>query len=71
MILSAPSPISSARSAESSADCTIASCMTLRADFGAADLAFSSIRWVSKLAVERAPVDADAHGLAVAASPSR
>ena len=40
-------PISSARAADSSADCTIASRVISRASFGAFDLAFSSIRCVS------------------------
>ena len=44
---SRPSPISSARSAESSADCTIASRVTARASIGLGERAFSSIRCVS------------------------
>ena len=40
-------PISSARAADNSADCTIASCITARASRGLADLAFSSISRVS------------------------
>jgi hypothetical protein len=40
-------PISSARFADNSADCTIASRVTARASRGAAELAFSSISLVS------------------------
>ena len=47
MIRSGASPSSSARAADSSADCTIASCITARASFGAAERAFSSISRVS------------------------
>ncbi len=39
-------PISTARSAERRADCTIASRITARASRGFAELAFSSIMWV-------------------------
>ena len=40
-------PSSTARSAEDSADCTIASRITARASIGRGSRAFSSIRWVS------------------------
>ena len=47
MILSLPSPSSTARSAESRPDCTIASCITSRTSSGSGALAFLSIRSVS------------------------
>ena len=47
MIFSRGSPISSARCADSSADCTIASRVTARASIGFGDLMFSSISVVS------------------------
>ena len=40
-------PISSARAADSIADCTMASCMTARASSGSGDFEFSSISSVS------------------------
>ena len=47
MILSRESPSSSARSADNSADCTIASRVTARASSGSGDFTFSSISRVS------------------------
>jgi hypothetical protein len=47
MIFSRDSPISSARCADSSADCTMASRVTARASSGFGDLTFSSISVVS------------------------
>ena len=47
MIFERGRPISSARLAESSADCTIASRVTARASVGLGEREFSSIRWVS------------------------
>ena len=48
-----------------SAERTIASRITARASIGRASLAFSSIRCGQQFLVERAPVGADAHRLAV------
>ena len=65
MIRSWPRPVSSASSAERSADWIIASIITSRASRGSASAAFASISSVSSCLVERAPVDADAHRLVV------
>ena len=56
-------PISSARAADSSADCTIASCMTARASRGAFGLGVLVHQLGQQFLVERAPVGADAHRL--------
>ena len=58
-------PSSSARAAESSADCTIASCITARASSGVGRLRVLVHQARQQLLVERAPVDADAHRLVV------
>ena len=58
-------PISSARAAESSADCTIASRITARASAGCGELGVLVHQVGEQLLVERAPVGADAHRLAV------
>ncbi len=59
------SPISSARCAESSADCTIASRVTARASSGVRPLGVLVHQMGEQLLVERAPIGADAHRLAV------
>ena len=59
------SPISSARSAESSADCTIASRVTSRASRGCGRARVLVHQAGQQLLVERAPIGADAHRLAV------
>ena len=58
-------PISSARAAESSADCTIASRVTARASIGFARLGVLVHQVREQLLIERAPVGADAHRLVV------
>ena len=62
---SRPRPISSARSAESSADCTIASRVTARASSGARRIGVLVHQPGQQLLVERAPIGADPHRLAV------
>ena len=59
------SPISSARSAESSADCTIASRVTARASMRSGRTRILVHQMRQQFLVERAPVGADAHRLAV------
>ena len=59
-------PISSARAAERSAERTIASRVTARASSGAALLRVLVHELGQKLLIERSPVGADAHRLAVA-----
>ena len=58
-------PISSARSADSSADCTIASRVTARASFGSLRLGVLVHQVRQQFLIERAPVGADAHRLVV------
>ena len=59
------SPISSARSADSSADCTIASRVTARASIGLRRARVLVHQVGEQFLVERAPIGADAHRLAV------
>ena len=66
MIFSRGRPISSAASADSSADCTIASRITSLAVSGEPFLLVLVHQPGQQLLVERAPVDADAHRLVVA-----
>ena len=58
-------PISSARAADSSADCTIASRVTARASFGFGATRVLVHQLRQQFLIERAPVGADAHRLAV------
>jgi len=58
-------PNSSARAADNSADCTIASRVTARASRGLAEAAFLFHQLGEQLLVERAPIGADAHRLVV------
>ena len=58
-------PISSARAADSSADCTIASRVTARASFGFGERRVLVHQLGQQFLVERTPIGADAHRLVV------